>query len=99
MFRAGELAPGAMLAIMGATDQQIGEICDKATNGKQIVVPANLNSPGQVILSGHQEAINSAVELAKGMGLRRVIRLNVSSAFHSPEKISCSNWKVPYAGK
>jgi [acyl-carrier-protein] S-malonyltransferase len=84
MSRAGELAPGAMLAIMGATDQQIDEICEKATNGQQVVVPANLNSPGQVVLSGHQEAINSAVGLAKGMGLRRVIRLNVSSAFHSP---------------
>jgi [acyl-carrier-protein] S-malonyltransferase len=84
MFRAGERAPGAMLAIMGATEQQIGEICATATDGKQIVVPANINGPGQVVLSGHQEAINSAVELAKGMGLRRVIRLNVSSAFHSP---------------
>jgi [acyl-carrier-protein] S-malonyltransferase len=84
MSRAGEQAPGAMAAILGATDQQIEEMCDKVTDEKHIVVPANINSPGQVVLSGHHEAINAAIDLAKEMGIRRAIRLNVSSAFHSP---------------
>lgn len=84
MFRAGKQAPGAMAAIMGATTQQIDEICAKATKDKQIVVPANLNSPGQVVLSGHREAIDLAIDMAREIGLRRAIKLNVSSAFHSP---------------
>jgi len=49
-----------------------------------MVVPANLNSPGQVVLSGSREAIDLAVEVARGIGLRRAIKLNVSGAFHSP---------------
>ena len=84
MACAGEKAPGAMLAVMGAADQQIEALCTQATQGGKIIVPANLNSPGQVVLSGHQEAIDSAMILARDMGLRRVIKLNVSSAFHSP---------------
>ena len=83
MSRAGELAPGAMAALMGATDEQVQEICESAYSAG-VVVPANLNSPGQVVLSGGREAIDLAIEVARGMGLRRVIKLNVSGAFHSP---------------
>lgn len=83
MSRAGELAPGAMAALMGATDEQVQEICESAYSAG-VVVPANLNSPGQVVLSGSREAIDRAIEVARGMGLRRVIKLNVSGAFHSP---------------
>lgn len=83
MSRAGELAPGAMAALMGATDEQVQEICESAYSAG-VVVPANLNSPGQVVLSGSREAIDLAIEVARGMGLRRVIKLNVSGAFHSP---------------
>ena len=83
MSRAGELAPGAMAALMGATDEQVQEICESACSAG-VVVPANLNSPGQVVLSGSREAIDLAIEVAREMGLRRVIKLNVSGAFHSP---------------
>ena len=83
MSRAGELAPGAMAALMGATDEQVKEICESA-HSAGVVVPANLNSPGQVVLSGSREAIDLAIEVAREMGLRRVIKLNVSGAFHSP---------------
>lgn len=83
MSRAGELAPGAMAALMGATDEQVQEICESAYSAG-VVVPANLNSPGQVVLSGSREAIDMAIEVAREMGLRRVIKLNVSGAFHSP---------------
>ncbi len=83
MSRAGELAPGAMAALMGATDEQVQEICESAYSAG-VVVPANLNSPGQVVLSGSREAIDLAIEVAREMGLRRVIKLNVSGAFHSP---------------
>lgn len=83
MSRAGELAPGAMAALMGATDEQVQEICESAYSAG-VVVPANLNSPGQVVLSGSREAIDRAIEVAREMGLRRVIKLNVSGAFHSP---------------
>lgn len=83
MSRAGELAPGAMAALMGATDEQVQEICESAYSAG-VVVLANLNSPGQVVLSGSREAIDMAIEVAREMGLRRVIKLNVSGAFHSP---------------
>lgn len=83
MSRAGERAPGAMAAVMGATDEQVQEICESAYSAG-VVVPANLNSPGQVVLSGSREAIELAIEVAREMGLRRVITLNVSGAFHSP---------------
>ncbi len=83
MSRAGEQAPGAMAAVMGATEEQVRMICESASSAG-VVVPANLNSPGQVVISGSREAIDLAVEVARGMGLRRAIKLNVSGAFHSP---------------
>jgi [acyl-carrier-protein] S-malonyltransferase len=83
MSQAGEQAPGAMAAVMGATDEQVRMICEGASSAG-VVVPANLNSPGQVVLSGGREAIDLAVEVAREMGLRRAIKLNVSGAFHSP---------------
>ncbi len=83
MAQAGETAPGSMAAIIGADDAQIEEICQLAgTDG--VIVPANLNSPGQVVLSGDVQAIAKAVEVAKGLGIRRAMQLNVSGAFHSP---------------
>ncbi len=83
MSRASKQAPGAMAAVMGATEDQVRELCRRAsTHG--VIVPANLNCPGQVVLSGGREAIEQALEIAREMGLRRAARLNVSGAFHSP---------------
>lgn len=81
MQKAGETNPGTMAAIIGLNDDQVIEITHK-TNG--IVVAANFNSPGQVVISGETSAVNSAMELAKESGARMVMPLNVSGAFHSP---------------
>ena len=83
MAKAGDTAPGAMAAIMGADESQIEQLC-KLASADGIIVPANLNSPGQVVLSGDVSAIIKAVEVARELGIRRAVQLNVSGAFHSP---------------
>lgn len=80
MAEAGSINPGTMAAIIGATDEQIEEVCNQIG----IVVPANINAPGQIVISGEVDAINSAIETAKSIGIRRALPLNVSGAFHSP---------------
>ena len=83
MSRAAAQAPGAMVALLGASEEQIQALCQNGPEGG-VVVPANLNAPGQVVLSGDAEAVANAARAARTMGLRRVIPLNVSGAFHSP---------------
>lgn len=80
MAEAGEIQPGTMAAIIGANKDQINEIC----NQTGIVVPANINAPGQVVISGEINAIESAIKTAKSLGIKRTLPLNVSGAFHSP---------------
>ena len=77
---AGETSPGSMAAILGADNDQLSEIC----NQDGIVVPANINAPGQVVISGENDAIMSAINTAKSIGIRRALPLKVSGAFHSP---------------
>ncbi len=83
MARAGQNAPGGMAAILGADADQIEAICQRAKS-IGIVVPANLNAPGQVVISGAIDAIDAALDIAQSMGIRRALKLNVSGAFHSP---------------
>lgn len=73
---------GGMLALIGATDEQAAEICDKARE-KDVLVCANYNAPGQVVLSGHKVACERAAKVAESMGLRSSM-LQVAGAFHSP---------------
>ncbi len=80
----GEEQPGTMAAIIGETSISIEEICDKASDKDSLCVPANFNAPGQVVVSGHVDAVLRAMELAKEAGAGRVIQLTVSGAFHSP---------------
>jgi len=80
MAQAGKNAPGTMAAILGADDDQLKIICNQ--NG--VVVPANINAPGQVVISGELKAIENAIITAKEIGIRRALALNVSGAFHSP---------------
>ena len=80
MADAGEISPGKMAAIVGANAEQLKEICDHSS----VVVPANLNAPGQVIISGDIEAVDIALTTARELGIRRIVPLNVSGAFHSP---------------
>ncbi len=83
MKQAGEDTRGGMAAILGLDDEAIAEVCQVASaNG--IVVPANRNCPGQTVISGEIGALEHAMDLAKGRGARRVARLNVSIASHSP---------------
>ena len=80
MAKAGELQPGSMAAILGADRGQLETICNQ--NG--IVLPANLNAPGQAVISGEVDAVANAIVTAKKIGIRRALLVNVSGAFHSP---------------
>ena len=83
MFEAGNKRPGAMAAILGDMDVSADELCRlAATDG--IVVPANFNSPGQLVISGEVACVERAMILAREHGAKRAIRLTVSGAFHSP---------------
>ena len=83
MYRAGLDRPGTMAAILGLERGQVEEACARA-EAAGVVCPANLNAPGQVVISGERAAVVRACELARGMGAKRVIPLEVSGAFHSP---------------
>lgn len=78
MQEAGELAPGGMLAIIGLDEAGVREVC--AASGMEI---ANINSPGQIAISGPAEALEKATLLAREKGAQRVVPLPVSGAFHS----------------
>jgi [acyl-carrier-protein] S-malonyltransferase len=83
MQRAGEVNPGTMAAIVGLDDDMIAKLC-RAASDTGTVVPANYNSPGQVVISGDIAAVRKAIELAGSMGAKLAKELNVSGAFHSP---------------
>ncbi|HEY5219946.1 MAG TPA: ACP S-malonyltransferase [Gemmatimonadaceae bacterium] len=84
MYESGVARPGAMAAILGDTTEPIETICERASTESGLVVPANYNSPGQVVISGEAAGVDRAMALAKELGAKRAIRLNVSGAFHSP---------------
>lgn len=81
MQEAVPVGAGAMAAIIGLDGAPLEEVCREAAQGK-IVSPANFNSPGQVVIAGHVEAVERAVELAKGRGAKRALPLPVSAPFH-----------------
>uniref|UniRef100_A0A832I622 Malonyl CoA-acyl carrier protein transacylase n=1 Tax=Eiseniibacteriota bacterium TaxID=2212470 RepID=A0A832I622_UNCEI len=83
MYRAGLERPGAMAAILGLDRAGVEAACAEAA-AAGTVVPANLNAPGQVVVSGEPAAVERACEAAKARGAKRAIRLEVSGAFHSP---------------
>lgn len=82
MQKACELQPSTMAAILGLTDEIVEEIC--ASISGDIVVPANYNCPGQLVISGTIPAIDKACELMTEAGARRALKLVVGGAFHSP---------------
>jgi [acyl-carrier-protein] S-malonyltransferase len=86
MFKAGEYEPGTMLAVIGMADEKVEEICRELTDkGKgNVVVAANFNSPGQVVVSGSAEYLRENASAFKQSGARMVSELVVSGAFHSP---------------
>jgi [acyl-carrier-protein] S-malonyltransferase len=86
MFAAGVERPGTMAAVLGDLTRSIDDICRDAIESADggLVVPANYNSPGQVVISGEVAGVEKAMDLARRAGARRTIRLAVSGAFHSP---------------
>ena len=81
MQKACEIQPGTMAAVLRLPDEEVAKICE---NTPGIVVPANYNCPGQLVISGEVEAINLACESMKAAGARRAMVLPVGGAFHSP---------------
>jgi len=84
MYESGVKRPGAMAAILGETTRPIEDICADATRDAGLVVPANYNCPGQLVVSGEEAGVERAMALCKEAGAKRAVRLNVSGAFHSP---------------
>lgn len=82
MQEASEASEGSMVALIGADEDQARTICERA-GGDEVLVCANLNAPGQIVLSGHRGACERAAEVAREMGLRATA-LKVAGAFHSP---------------
>jgi len=76
---------GAMAAILGLPAADVEAACRTAqTQTGQVVVPANFNGPGQIVIAGHAEAVEAAMELLKTRGCRKMMKLPVSAPFHSP---------------
>jgi [acyl-carrier-protein] S-malonyltransferase len=102
MQKACEKTPSTMAAILGLEDRIVEEVCASVTD---IVVPANYNSPGQIVISGSNEGIDKAIELLKAKGAKRALKLAVGGAFHSPlmeparleleEAIRATNLNIP----
>ena len=84
MQKACEAAPSTMAAIINLPDETIEQICAEISHEGHIVVPANFNSPGQVVISGNVEAIQEACAKMKEAGAKRALPLSVGGAFHSP---------------
>lgn len=84
MYESGVQRPGTMAAILGDLNEPIESICARASARASLVVPANFNSPGQVVISGEESGVELAMTLCKEAGAKRAVRLNVSGAFHSP---------------
>ncbi|MBR7135272.1 MAG: ACP S-malonyltransferase [Bacteroidaceae bacterium] len=84
MQKACEIQESTMAAILGLHDETVEKICADITAGGNIVVAANYNCPGQIVISGTIEAVNMACEALKAAGAKRALPLNVSGAFHSP---------------
>jgi [acyl-carrier-protein] S-malonyltransferase len=105
MFASGLECPGTMAAILGLDDDLVGEVCAEVMAAGGVCVPANFNSPGQVVVSGETRAVEEAMEKARAAGAKLVKLLNVSGAFHSPlmgpaeeglrEKLASVNFSDP----
>lgn len=99
---------GAMAAILSVGNDVLEEICREAAQG-EIVAPANFNSPGQIVIAGHTDAVRRAIDLAKDRGFKKALMLPVSAPFHCAlmkpaaerlaeilERVKFAHVKVPY---
>jgi len=95
---------GAMAAIIGGDDAQVAAVCAELAHG-QVVAPANFNSPGQLVISGHAEAVDRVLAALAGLGVKRAIKLPVSVPSHCAlmreaadrlgERMAACQWQVP----
>lgn len=81
MQKACEIRPSTMAAVLNLSDEKVEEICGEI---EDVVAPANYNCPGQVVISGTVEGIDSACERLLAVGAKRALKLKVGGAFHSP---------------
>jgi [acyl-carrier-protein] S-malonyltransferase len=84
MYEAGVSRPGTMAAVLGLATALVDEACREAAQSGGVVVPANLNTPEQTVISGEPDTVARAGEGCKARGAKRVVPLKVSGAFHSP---------------
>jgi len=84
MYAAGLERPGTMAAVIGLDDGVVVSVCERAQDEAGVCVPANFNAKGQVVISGDLAGVERAMTLAMEEGAKRVVRLSVSGAFHSP---------------
>jgi len=82
MQKACEAEPSTMAAVLGMEDKIVEEACQNIQH--EVVVPANYNSPGQIVISGTEKGIDFAIEILQNLGAKRALKLNVGGAFHSP---------------
>ncbi len=95
---------GAMAAVLGAEDALVQEVCT-AASGDEVVVPANYNSPGQIVIGGHAAAVDRAITLLGERGVRKIVKLAVSVPSHTPlmreaarelaGAITALDWQMP----
>lgn len=84
MLESGNARPGTMAAVLGLDDDVVEGVCREASSEDSVVVPANFNSPGQVVVSGDVAAVERVGPMLVSAGAKKVQGLNVSGAFHSP---------------
>lgn len=84
MQEACEMQEGTMAAVLGLADEKVEEICNSENGKNGVVVAANYNCPGQIVISGGVEAVEATCQLMKDAGAKRALRLPVGGAFHSP---------------
>lgn len=84
MQKACEKKPSTMAAIIALPDAQVEAVCKEVSTANNVVVPANYNCPGQLVISGDIDAVNAACEKLKDLGAKRALILKVGGAFHSP---------------
>ena len=99
MYAAGVERPGTMAAVIGLDDAAVISACELAEGEAGVCVPANFNATGQVVISGDVAGVERAMDLAMKSGAKRVVRLSVSGAFHSPLMAPAAaefeNWLAP----
>jgi len=95
---------GAMAAVLGGDDAQIAQVCAEVAQG-QVVAPANFNSPGQLVIAGHAEAVDRAIAALAELGIRKTVKLAVSVPSHCMlmrdaadklgERMASIAWRLP----